>query len=395
MILNPIISHILAGNNDKAINNFKKNLSRLFRMKPDNYLLSDFHNLYSTIKFVMNFDPFVKSIMNKRMTQITSYEYTLEGDKTITSFIDSNIDVFYNILYNTIIFGKCLVRIVQKIYGFEIEIIEPYRYYTNDDDIIFLDDSEYTMDSLIFFGGELIDISSIGIPLVIQSLTMQNCDKLWYNNNIKLNGFIHSTISPDAQQATQASDPNFHIADKITEDIENLSDTGGVLSTPLGVEIQHKSIVNDSVGNSYKLYISEKKENIEIIILGQAGTTREGNKGSYAKTKIMAEAAREIEYSDVKSLQNIVSDIITWFRVVLNSKEQTTFKINIAVDQDEKYLVDVLNSLKQLNLKDEFNEPLSISSEWLKTQINIPFNNTGDLVIGEHTPRGNLEENNG
>lgn len=64
-----------------------------------------------------------------------------------------------------------MVRFIPNSIFFNLEIIEPERYYVSSGDIIFLDDSEqHLANQYLYFGKEYIDTSIVSISLVSYSI---------------------------------------------------------------------------------------------------------------------------------------------------------------------------------------------------------------------------------
>lgn len=379
-------SFAMSGQYDKAIETFKKAMNQVY-FTESSYSFNDFKNFFGTVSFICKSVPFVKAIINKRMMQIRSYEYTLEGNEVLKKIIHKNEKLIYNILLELVLQGKCLCHISQFGVDWEINIIEPHRYYYDGEvGIVFIDDTDNDLinrDDYIYFGESLIDISAIGGQLVVSALTMEHNRSLWYNNNLRLNGFIHSSISPEVDDGVKAVKEDANIGDKIVEEVSQLANFGGVLNTPSGVSIEHKSVVNTAVGGSYKQFIDEIKDDIEIMLLGNAGITRQQGVGSYAKSKVMENSTIDILHGDIITLESIVSDLIDHFVYRLDLTEPpTTFKINVSADSGMKDTVAMLSQLSSIGIRGTDGKPLQISKDWLSNQTNIEFINTDMLVLG-------------
>jgi hypothetical protein len=86
-----------------------------------------FNEFYGTIDFILTTDPFVKGVINKRLYLLKSYDWVTDG--TDDSFVKDRINIFHQILYNQIFYGKCLVRIFEHFRKINISIIPPQEYY--------------------------------------------------------------------------------------------------------------------------------------------------------------------------------------------------------------------------------------------------------------------------
>ena len=389
---NQIINHLLNMKYNSGLKLWYKTLRSILNTHPQNWHYSQFNNIYGTMEFINRFDPYVRSIINKRRTQIESYDYIINGDNSLFSFIEDNINILYDILFNVILYGKCLVHIQQNTFNYDLKIISPSEYFIDyDNEKVFLVETDYIEDDFIYFGNELFDVSALTLSLVPYSIAKEHCHTLNYNNNIYLNGFIQTSIAPEVVAEYSASGqlppgqiPLEVIGNDLVDKVDALKETGGVISTPEGIEIAHKQVVNDQVANAYKLFRDEIKDEIEILILGQAGTTRNTDRGSYAKAKVMQDATKDITYRDIKLLEKIVNDIICYISLKENNFNKIQFKIKQAVDQDELYLAQVLGSIQQLNIKDDSGSDLILDMGWLKENFNIPFENEGKIYLNSN-----------
>ena len=374
---NTITTFLLNGQHDKSINNWKRTLQRVIKSEPSTWTFNQFNSLYGTMDFVLNFDPFVKGVVNKRLFLIKAYDYQICD--SFEQFVSEQLETFYKILYNVIFFGKCLVKIEHSMLRYFITIIPPQKYYVNEGDIIFLTDEEYNLDSLLYFGSDLFDISALALSIVPYSITKEHNYSLWYNNNIYLNGFIHSSISPELAVQVPQDETIQKVADKVIEQVSDLSETSGVLYTPAGVDIQHKDVVNTNVGSSYLQYINQIRVEIENIILGRSTQQKDT---SYASEKIRFTSTTDIQFSDVKTIEHIINSVLKYIKWQQGGGElESKFEINVAVDEDELSMIQVLNGVKNLGAVDEYGEPLSVDSKWLSETLRIPFENTGSIKL--------------
>jgi hypothetical protein len=101
------------------------------------------------------------------------------------------------------------------------------------------------------------------------------------------------------------------VSQKIIDEVASLADTSGVLSTPTGVEIQHKDIVNTNVGGSYLQFIEKHEKVLENIIIGRS---TQPNDTTYASEKLRYLSTQEIEFADRYSLENIVNKILLFVK---------------------------------------------------------------------------------
>jgi len=120
------------------------------------------------MEYVLNIDPFIKGVVNKRLHLVKSYEYSVT--EHFERFVLENNETFFKILYNMIFFGKCLLNITDEAMGFKIKIIPPQEYYVKDGDIIFLIDEEYNKRQMLYLGSDLVDVSAIGLSIVAMSI---------------------------------------------------------------------------------------------------------------------------------------------------------------------------------------------------------------------------------
>jgi hypothetical protein len=374
MQYNNIIDLLLVGKYEKALLAWNKNLQRIMKLECYKWSDSHFNSLYGTIDFILNKDPFIKSTANKRIFLVKSYDYQI--DPILEQFVSYNLNTLYNILYGVIFYNKCLVYIEQTISNYKLHIIPPYKYYVNNGEIIFLNDEEYDLNTLLYFGEELFDIGMLGASIVSYSIAKEHNFSLWYNNNIYLNGFIHSSISSELAATVNDIETINSISDKVVDHVSNLSHTSGVLNTPEGIEITHKDIVNTNVGASYKLYVDQIKREIEDIIL--ARSTQE-NDTTYASEKIRYLSTLDIQFTDAKQLEYIVNNIIK--KIYGNIDRSLSFKILTALDEDELSIVQVLNGLKNLDATDANGAPLMIDSKWLSDTCRIPLKNKGLIKL--------------
>ena len=396
-----IINNLLNAKHKKALNLWYKSLRTILNSRPEEWEHTQFNNIFGTMEFINGFDPYIRSIINKRRTQIESYDYTLEADNDIIEFIEDNINIIYDILFNVILYAKCIVHIKQNAFSYDIKIIPPSEYFVKTDgQKTFLVEADYYDDDLIYFGNNLFDTTALTISLVPYSIAKEHCHILNYNNNIYLNGFIQTTIKPEVVNQYNASGeippgqtPLEAISNDLVEKVDALKETGGIISTPEGIEIIHKQIVNDQISNAYRTFRDEIKDEIEILILGQAGTTKNDDKGSYAKAKVMQEATKDVTYRDIKLLEKIVNDIINYISIKEGNFNTRKFKIKQAIDQDELYLAQVLGSIQQLNIKDNNANDLILDMKWLKENFNIPFENRGKFYLNNNNNKVNYETN--
>lgn len=378
---NGIIDLLLLGNYPKAINAWKRNLQKIIKLDCSKWSFSQFNNIYSTINYILNSDPFIKGVIKKRIHLIKSYDY--QTDIYFEGFIQSNLDIFYNILYNIIFYNKCLVYIANISNSYKIQIIDADKYYVKDGEIIFLTDDEYDINSLLYFGEELFDIGMLGLSLVIFSITKEHNYNLWYNNNIYLNGFLHSSISTELSNEINTTNNINGFSDKLINELSNLPETSGLLNTPSGIEIAHKDIVNTNVGNFYQLYIEQIRKEIEDIILGRS---TQQNDTSYASEKVRYLSTLDIQYSDIKELEKIVNNIVLKVKSISGKLDlKTEFKIVVAADEDELSSVQVLNGLNNLNAIDTKGNPLMVESEWIRDTFRIPIKNNGLIRLSAST----------
>ena len=385
---NTIIDYLLSGKQEKAINLWKYHLHRIIKARPDRWTNNMLNNLYGTMEFILNFDPFVKGVVNKRLFLIKSYDYTISAH--FEGFVSRYYDVFYKILYNVVFFGKCLIKIDYGVMGYKIKIIAPQDYYVYDGEVISLTDEKYDLKSLIYFGEELFDISAVAISVVSMSIAKEHNDSLFYNNNRYLSGFIHSRISDNVvnnipTDPTKQDDDNLFriLSNQIVDDVSTLSEQGGVLSTPEGIEIQHKDLANQNVSNSYLQYIERKCKDIENIILGRS---TQQNDTSYASEKIRFMSTIDIQFADIRTIENIINTIITHIKWQEGRQDIVgKFEIQSAMDEDEINIMQVLNLVRNLGAVDSKGNPLTIDIKWLSKAIGVPFENKGKLQLGLNT----------
>lgn len=382
-----IVNLLLNGHEQKAINTWNKVKQRVIRSEPSSWTYSQFNSIYGTIDYILNSDNFIKSAVNKRLYLLKAYDYTVAEE--FERFVREQLDTFFDILYNVIFFGKCLVQMEIGINGWKIKIIPPQNYYKNEDGVFkFLTDDEYKVNTLLYFGNPLFDISAIGISVVNLAIQKDHNRVLWYNNNIYLNGFLHSTISKEVIEEAKLESDNeditiTKIADKLVNDINNLSLTSGVLNTPDGTKISHLKTANDTAGDSYKLFIHECKTDIENVILGR-GTQQ--NDTTYASEKIRYLSTSDIQFADIKTLEKVVNNILDYIKWgTILQQVPSNFNISEAIDEDEINVLSVLNSIRNLGGVDKNDQPVMIPIDWLSKTTRIPFVNKGNLQLGVNT----------
>lgn len=381
---NPITSFLLGGEYEKAINGWKRTLQRVVKSNPENWTYNQFNSLYGAMDFILNFDPFVKGAVNKRLYLLKSYDYNITAG--FETLVEQHLSKFYDVLYNVIFFGKCLIRMERSVVGYKIKIIPPQKYYVNEGEIIFLTSDEYNIDSLIYFGEELFDVSSLAISVINMSMKKEHNDDLWYNNHRYLSGFVHSKISTQLANDIPTGNDNSNtdkmtsITEKVVNEVSNLSETGGVLSLPEGIEIEHKDLANPNTGNSYLQYIENKKRDIENIILGRS---TQQNDTSYASEKIRFMSTIDIQFADIKTLEHIANTIITYIKWHTGQQNMVSkFAIQDAMDEDEINVMQVLNLVRNLGAIDDRGNPLTIDIKWLSEVLRVPFENKGKLQLG-------------
>ena len=386
-----IVSNIFEGKYTEAIKTWNTTLAKLLKSEPDTWSYTQFNNLYSTMGYILYADSFVKGVVNKRMNLLRAYDWQVQtmqkgecsvsgNAETLKTFTQNHIETLHKILYNLVFFGKCLVEVKKDNYGYNynINIIKPQTYYKNDGEFFFLNDDEYPLDDLIYFGDELIDISAIAISITKQSMTKEHCDSLWYNNSQYLNGYVHTMATKDTLTALGNEETVNSVGEKLVSDIVRLPQSGGVLHTPEGMEATHKDIVNTSIGKEYELFIKKKEREIENIIFGRS--TQE-NDTTYASEKLRYENTSDIQFADILTFQQIVTTILNKVKWDYSIMEAVEFKVNVATDDDEMKLTTVLNGIKSLELKDSNGNAPEIEVEWLKKSTNIPFLNDGTFKL--------------
>ena len=118
---NFIINLLLNGANERAITEWNRIIKKILSLEPKDWTYKQFNNLYGTMDFILNFDPFIKGVVNKRLFLIKSYDYTIA--ESYNSFILQHYDTFFKMLYNVIYHIICNLAILfcRLAYGGSIE----------------------------------------------------------------------------------------------------------------------------------------------------------------------------------------------------------------------------------------------------------------------------------
>ena len=318
---------------------------------PENSIYKkDIADLMSILLYLKESDNTLLGLWKKRTTQVRGYTTSLQfvDDKNknnnpallnkialhLSTLIANvpNISAFGDILFYVDVVKK-KIKNIDDTEDIESEIIvrwvNPIFYVRNktDDSFSFNDNTDWTNNydtdksKYIYIKDELFFIGGTMRALAVYSLAKQSNLNSWFNGNNRLfsaiiasydtekllNFFVQSNI----ENMEKNKQFNMHeFVNTAFEAMNKLSQFGRAV-VPDAIKFEEKRLVDSNIGASYEKFIDKIDEMFEIAILGQSGTTRTSDTGSYAKAKTMNLTTEDIKWTDVNYAKELVNKYIS------------------------------------------------------------------------------------
>jgi hypothetical protein len=398
-MLNTIaLNNIINGDTEKSIAELQRYIlaATQYITNPDDIYddgyLNNISNLISILIYLKESDSTLLGLWKKRTTQIRGYQTALEftdsnsnNDQLILDKLKKNIPLLVANVPNISAFGDILFYVdietkkTKLLDGKEnlessiiVKKVEPI-YYVRDktgDDFQFIPNTSWTnnydtdKNKYIYIRDELFFIGGIMRGLAIYSLAKQSNLNSWFNGNNRL--FSALIAYYDSEKMLRfIQDLRFDEGTKdnkelFKESIESVYDSMdklyrlGKANVPDAIKFEQKSLVDSSIGASYKEFISTIDTMFEVAILGQSGTTRNDSTGSFAKAQTMNLTTEDIKWTDINYSEDLVNMYISKALPLLsNSIKPENIKFNFIQDETKDTLAfaQIVNQIANVPMK--------------------------------------------
>jgi len=189
----------------------------------------------------------------------------------------------------------------------------------------------------------------------------------------------------DAKSVGEQLKESIKIVDKGTSDLKEL----GRAIVPEGVRMERQELIDYNIATSFKMFIDEMKETCEIAILGQAGTTRNDEAGSFAKAQTMQLTTDNIKWADVNVANEMMNIYIKKTLPYLTQSikpEEIEFSFIFDDNADVSTFADVLRTLSTIPIRTLDNKkgvalPVSEVFRGLGMAVNNDYYNENDMFL--------------
>lgn len=158
--------------------------------------------------------------------------------------------------------------------------------------------------------------------------------------------------SPEAM----AEEVNSNIAEGLRGIAQALADSRklGSAVLPNAVTLQKQDFVEANIAQSFKHFVEKIDSICEIAILGQAGTTRDTQAGSFAKAKAMQVTTDNIRDADIQVAKTLVNKCLQAVLPLLTSAiKAEEVKLEFIYDDNVDVLtfVNAIRAINDMNVK--------------------------------------------
>lgn len=283
------------------------------------------------INYIALDDEFIRGLTHKRITQITAYDFTVEGQpNSMKRKISMSMDAVVGAVVDSSLFGQSLLYIND--YGVCEKI--PQFLFIRDGKGSFIVDAEkmqgksFNNDRYIYIQDDSYYTGGIMNTLAPLSISKQHNLFLWWSGNTYLLGSVIAKYNEDFIRILE-NEEDFSInrteterreqaTQMIYDNLETLAD-GGKAVVSNNVEFEHKTLANASIGDSVNQYVTNIHNLFEVAILGQAGTTQNNEVGSYAKAEVMNATTADIKFAEMNLTKSVFNEFI--FKENLRTKQ--------------------------------------------------------------------------
>ena len=360
----------------------------------DSAYKKDIADLMSILMYLKETDTTLLGLWKKRTTQIRGYLTSLnfanvndnENNQSLLNKIGYHLPTLISNVPNISAFGDILFYIdvvkkkIKNIDGTEdiigeiiVKRVNPKYYVRNrdDDSFSFNHNTDWTNNNdtdkskYIYIRDELYFIGGIMRALSVYSLAKQSNLNSWFNGNNRLFSAIIATYNAadllnffDKLNAKNKNKDSKKMdmksaVDTAFQSLDNLSKFGKAV-VPDAIKFEEKKLVSNNIKDSFEGFINKIDEMFEVAILGQAGTTRNDDGGSFAKAKTMNLTTEDIKWTDINYAKELVNMYIAKVLPMLTNSikpENIEFSFVFDDNQDVQTYSELLRTLSTISIR--------------------------------------------
>ena len=336
-----LLDLILEGNGSKVISELKKvKMDVLKAEEVDEKYIESVYTLFRAVDYFYNNDVLVDAKINERVYNTLKYKTTIDNDLGLSKLLKFITNCIAEVVkYGYCVFGAKMDRSnelnsvegkYKDAYNFDCRLLNVYDCYVNNGDLIYdAEDEENEVNVLEDEGYEIFkmegakrngNIISILEVLTAKHYTFSNL----YNIINGLSGFNMCVVDTEKAQ----DDLEFISGERIKTDLDtkkhfmsfvgnqakNVKNNDMVIGTG-SMGFQRVSFVDGSLGMLADNFTNRCNQDIQVAIIGQAGTTMETNVGSQARSETMRETTNNIRDYDIEMVKQMFVELLRFFDI--------------------------------------------------------------------------------
>ena len=334
-----ILDIIEEGNGSKVIAEVKKvRMQCIKALKVDEQFINNMYKLYRVVDFFYDGDGILDSKINERVYNVLKFKTSIDDNLELSKLLK----FLTNAITEVVKYGYAVIGIkknentedlhydrarFETIYNLEYKLLKWYNVFVYENTLWKTDaeavneiiDSGYTL--FVMEGQKKKgSVFSILETLVAKHYTNSN----WYNGINGLTGFNVCNINSKELD----EDLEFITGRKIQGNeqirmafLEHLRDSNkrienqDMITKTSNVSFEHINMADTAIGSMAENYIRYLDQQIQVAIIGQAGTTMEASVGSQARSETMREATDNIRDYDMEMVKQLFIDILKTFDI--------------------------------------------------------------------------------
>lgn len=350
-----ILDVIEDGNGSKVIAEVKNVRMRCIRaLEVDDAFIDNMYKLYRVVDFFYDGDGILDSKINERVYNVLKFNTTIDDNLELSKLLK----FITNAIAEVVKYGYVVIAIkkgedtedlnytkakFESVYNLSYKLVKWYNVFvydgdlwkTNEEAVQEIEDAGY---SLFLMEGQKKKgyVFSILETLVAKHYTNSN----WYNGINGLTGFNMCSVNTQGldddlefiagKQLKGNTETRQAFINHLKEENKKISNND-MLTTTSNIAFEHKNMSDTAIGGMAESYIRYLDQQIQVAIIGQAGTTMEASVGSQARSETMRQATDNIRDYDMEMVKQTFMEILKYF----NIKEWSSFEYEFGEELPE------------------------------------------------------------